>query len=165
MRKSFFVLAATAVVLFSSCLKKQDTCSYQDSTYVAPASEVSTLQGWVSGNAPGAVQHSSGLFYIINNPGTGANPSVCSNISVKYMGTLLNGAIFDSTTLGYSSMLGQLILGWQKGLPLIKSGGNITLFIPPSLGYGSKVVYDKNGGVLIPANSNLKFTVDLVAVQ
>jgi FKBP-type peptidyl-prolyl cis-trans isomerase FkpA len=61
--------------------------------------------------------------------------------------------------------LGQLIIGWQKGLPLIKSGGSITLFIPPSLGYGNQDIRNSSGAVIIPANSNLKFTIDLVSVQ
>ena len=163
MRKSFFVSAV--VVLLASCLKKDDSCTYKDSTVVAPPSEISALQGWVSGNAPGAVQHSSGMFYTITNPGSGATASVCSNVTVKYTGTLLSGATFDSNASGYSSILGQLILGWQKGLPLIKAGGSITLYIPPSLGYGSQEIRNANGAVIIPASSNLKFTIDLVSVN
>lgn len=165
MKKQFFVMAAAAALVFSSCMKKKDECTFQDVTVVAPPSEISALQGWISGNAPTAVQHSSGVFYIINNPGSGATASVCSNITVKYAGTLLNNTPFDSNTTGYSSLLGQLILGWQKGIPLIKAGGSITLYIPPSLGYGSQDTRDRNGVIIIPANSNLKFTIDLVAVQ
>jgi FKBP-type peptidyl-prolyl cis-trans isomerase FkpA len=55
--------------------------------------------------------------------------------------------------------LGQLIVGWQKGLPLISSGGKITLYIPPSLGYGSAAAGS------IPANSILIFDIELISVS
>jgi peptidylprolyl isomerase/FKBP-type peptidyl-prolyl cis-trans isomerase FklB len=58
-----------------------------------------------------------------------------------------------------------VIAGWQEALPLIKKGGGITLYSPPSLGYGSKSVEDTAGHVLIPANSNLVFRVVLADVQ
>lgn len=169
MRKKFSLLAVALTVLFSSCIKEKDNkCTYQPVTASAPPSEVSALQAWINLNAPGAVQHSSGIFYSITNPGTGATASVCSNITVKYSGWLstnTGGAPFDSNASGFNSVLGQLILGWQTGLPLIKAGGSITLYIPPSLGYGGSDVRNSGGVVIIPANSYLKFTIDLVSVQ
>jgi FKBP-type peptidyl-prolyl cis-trans isomerase len=165
MKKQFFILFAAAALL-SSCLKKSNNdCGFTEQNPVAPATEVNALQGWISANASTAVQHSSGMFYIITSPGTGAVASVCSGVTVKYTGTLLNGSQFDQNTTGFNSVLGQLILGWQKGLPLIKAGGSITLFIPPSLGYGNQDIRNSSGAVIIPANSNLKFTIELTAVQ
>ncbi|MEY3433469.1 MAG: hypothetical protein RL131_1405, partial [Bacteroidota bacterium] len=43
------------------------------------------------------------------------------------------------------------------GLPLINAGGKIKLYLPPSLGYGSRAVGS------IPANSVLIFEITLVA--
>ena len=78
---------------------------------------------------------------------------------VKYKGYLTNGTCFDSTKTSLPTFtLGQLIVGWQKGIPLIKAGGAIRLFIPPSMGYGSNTVGP------IPANSNLIFEIKLVDV-
>jgi FKBP-type peptidyl-prolyl cis-trans isomerase FkpA len=160
------LLAASVVIFFASCIKHNDGgCAYQSSSAVAPASEVSTLQTWVNSNAPGATQHSTGFFYKIGSPGSGATPEVCSNITVKYTGRLSNGTKFDENLTGYSAILGGLIFGWQKGLPLIKPGGSITLYLPPSLGYGSQDVKDNNGVVIIPANSILVFDIQLIAVQ
>lgn len=165
MKKQFFSIVA-AVFILSSCIKKNgNECTYQDQNIVAPASEISNLQAWINSNAPTATQHSSGIFYQITNPGTGATPGVCSGVTVKYTGTLLNGSQFDQNLTGFSSLLGQLILGWQKGLPLIKAGGSMTLYIPPSLGYGSQDVRNNSGAIIIPANSNLKFTIELTSVQ
>ena len=57
-----------------------------------------------------------------------------------------------------SFQLKNLIIGWQKGIPLIQKGGSIRLYIPPSMGYGSK------SSSSIPANSTLIFDIDLVGV-
>lgn len=164
MKKQFLALM-TVLLLLAACKKKGSDCPYQDQNVAAPSSEITALQSWINTNAPGATQHTSGVFYVITNPGAGGTASVCSSVTVKYTGSLLNGTVFDQNSTGFSSLLGQLILGWQKGLPLIKAGGSITLYIPPSLGYGSQDVRNNNGVVVIPANSYLKFTIDLTAVQ
>ena len=152
---------AVAPFLLASCLKSPETkCTFLESTFVAPASEVNALQGWVSSNHSGATQHPSGFFYEIGSPGSGTTvASVCSTITVKYSAYLTNGTKVDENLTGYSTFLGQLILGWQKGIPLIKAGGSISLYLPPSLGYGANAVGS------IPANSILVFNIQLVAVQ
>ena len=160
MMKKLFVFVAIAI-LFVSCKKtSSNNCTYTESNAVAPPSEIASVQAYVNANHPAAIQHSSGLFYEITNPGTGtATPGVCSTVTVKYTGTLTNGTQFDANTTGVSFVLGQLILGWQKGIPLIRAGGSINLYIPPSLGYGSNTVGT------IPANSILVFTIQLMDVQ
>jgi len=57
--------------------------------------------------------------------------------------------------------LGGLIEAWKKGIPLIKPGGKIKLYCPPTLAYGSQVVRDGAGNTVIPANSILVFEVTL----
>jgi FKBP-type peptidyl-prolyl cis-trans isomerase FkpA len=155
-------------VIIASCNKSDaNKCTYTESTNVATAAEISYLGNYLTTNSITASQHSSGIFYNTTNQGTGTVPGVCSTITLKYTGSLLNGTVFDSYTgaAGISFVLGELIPGWQKGLPLIKAGGSITLYIPPSLGYGAVDVRDQNGNVVIPANSYLKFTIDLLDVQ
>jgi FKBP-type peptidyl-prolyl cis-trans isomerase FkpA len=62
-------------------------------------------------------------------------------------------------------VLGQLIHGWRRTLPVIKAGGFITLYVPPSMAYGAAITRDGNGNVIIPANAYLKFDIDLLTVQ
>lgn len=152
-----------SIVLFS-CSKKDETCNRNDSTATAPASEIANVQAYLTANNIIAIQHSSGFFYKINQQGTGkAVTNLCSNVSVNYSGRLTNGTYFDPITPGkFTSAtftLGEVIIGWQKGVSLISSGGKITLYIPPSLGYGSNAVGS------IPANSILIFEIELVAVS
>ncbi len=98
------------------------------------------------------------MYYTILDPGTGQAPEVCDGVSVKYIGKLTDGQTFDESADPVIFNLSTLIGGWQLGIPLIKTGGKIRLYIPPSLGYGSQ----STGS--IPANSILIFDIDLVAV-
>ena len=158
-----FILIATT---FYSCKKDAATCAYQPPTEVATSAEISYLQNYLSTNSIAAIQHPSGVYYVITNPGTGSSPSVCSVIQVDYAGYLLNGTRFDFTNPGTPAKftLGGLIKGWQAVLPLLKKGGTITLYIPPSLAYGNNDIRDQNGSIVIPANSYLKFTIGLADV-
>ncbi len=72
---------------------------------------------------------------------------------------------FDQNLNGYSTVLGGLIPGAQKGLQLIKKGGKIDLYIPPSLAYEERVILNQAGDTVIPPNSYLKFEFELVDVQ
>jgi FKBP-type peptidyl-prolyl cis-trans isomerase FkpA len=102
----------------------------------------------------------SGLYYQIITPGTGNPVLPTSTIKAVYKGRLLTGTVFDQATSAnpLSIALSSVIQGWQTGLPFIKSGGKIRLFIPSRLGYGSAA---QNG---IPANSILDFDIELVEV-
>jgi len=97
--------------------------------------------------------------------GTGKEVKSGDVITVHYTGWLENGTEFDSSlrpgreplviTLG----MGQVIKGWDEGIPGMKVGGKRRLTIPPHLGYGNRAVG------LIPANSTLIFDVELLDVD
>ncbi len=154
------VFLATLSFSLSSCLKdKTNGCNQQLSNAQATASEIANIQAYLTANnITNATQHSSGLFYTIIDVGTGATPSQCNGVTVRYIGKLTNGSIFDQPPTPSSFNLSNLVTGWRIGIPLIKSGGTVRLFIPPSLGYGDRAVGT------IPANSILIFDIDLMNV-
>ncbi len=155
---NFLILSVICI----SCSKKDEACNLNDSNVTAPASETANVQAYLTSNGIAATLHPSGFFYKITQAGTGnAVVNLCSNITIKYSGKLANGTVFDFTPAGETRtfILGKLIVGWQKGIPLISSGGKISLYIPPSLGYGSVAVGT------IPANSILIFDIELVGVS
>ena len=96
--------------------------------------------------------------------GQGVEAKEGNVITVNYTGWLEHGTQFDSSlspgrdplviTLG----AGQVIQGWDEGIPSMKVGGKRRLTIPPQLGYGNQAV----GAIL--ANSTLIFEVDLLGV-
>ncbi len=154
MKYLFLVLVVIAVgaYLFSvtSC-KKEDYAAIDRNLILA----------YINDNNLNAIEHSSGLFYIIDNEGTGDRPVSTSQVTVNYTGRLLNGFEFDASDPGdpVTFFLSQVIQGWQIGIPLFKEGGSGTLLIPSALGYGSRAT----GG--IPANSVLIFDIDLLIVN
>lgn len=153
------------VLIVSSCGKSKNSCPYDESTTVATQAETDAVASYLSGaNITDAIKHPSGFYYKILTTGAGTTtPNLCSEIGINYKGQLTNGTVFDQTTNQMAVFtLGQLIVGWQKGIPLIKKGGKILLYLPPSLAYGTQVIRDRSGNTLIPANSILVFTVELV---
>lgn len=96
--------------------------------------------------------------------GTGEEVPVGATITAHYTGALVkNGIIFQSShDFGQSISFGlnQVIKGWTVGVPGMKVGGMRRLIIPAEMAYGSQSPA-KN----IPANSDLVFDIELVAIK
>jgi len=145
------------LLLVSAGCLKDDTCKNK-----TIASEDAAMQALAVTNGMVATRHSSGLYYQIVTAGSGPAPILTSNVSVRYIGKLSNGTVFDQATTPTSLYpVNGYISGWQVGLPLIKEGGTIRLIIPSALAYGCLA----QGGGAIPANSILYFEIELVDVQ
>ncbi len=158
------VLISFVSFSFAACTKTSTTggCGYTESTVTAPATEIAALQTWITANHPAAILHPSGFFYEIGTGGTAGIPNICSRIAIKYSGYLISpspGFKFDENLTGTTLLMYQLIIGWQKGIPLLKAGGTINLYIPPTLAYGSA------GSGAVPANAYLQFNIQLLDVQ
>ncbi len=97
--------------------------------------------------------------------GTGAEAKAGDTVTVHYVGTLLDGTMFDASRnhgdTGFTFTLGagQVIKGWDQGVAGMKVGGKRKLTIPSDLAYGARAV-----GNIIPANSPLQFEVELLKV-
>ncbi|HWT40929.1 MAG TPA: FKBP-type peptidyl-prolyl cis-trans isomerase [Dongiaceae bacterium] len=95
--------------------------------------------------------------------GTGEEVKPGATITAHYTGALVkNGIIFqsshdfgDAITFG----LDQVISGWTHGVPGMKIGGTRRLIIPAEQAYGAS-----SPAPNIPANSDLVFDIDLVAI-
>jgi len=104
----------------------------------------------------------SGLQYVDVVVGTGASPTLDQTVTVNYTGKLAaNGQVFDSTQGKQPATFAmkQVIKGFQEGLSTMKVGGKRTVYIPSALGYK-----DIPQGP-IPANSDLVFDIELIAVK
>ena len=154
MKKIFF--AFSVLIVLYTVYACNTTTACKDKTV---QSEQATIINYAATQGISATAHSSGLYYQITNPGSGATPISTSTVFIKYTGKLMDGTVFDSRTTAIPGKLNEMIQGFQIGLPLIQKGGTIKLIIPSSLGYGC------NGFGAVPGNSILYFEVELTDVQ
>ena len=148
--KKILVLLLAVTFGLTACNKDDD---YEDQLAI----DKGIIEDYLADNGLTAQSTAQGLYYIIDNPGTGDHPTVSSTVTVRYTGKLLNGSVFDSGTISYS--LSGLIEGWQIGIPLFGVGGSGTLFIPSGLAYGT------TGQGSIAPNTVLIFDMELISFQ
>jgi peptidylprolyl isomerase len=95
--------------------------------------------------------------------GTGPEAKAGQTVTVNYVGVLFHGGKeFDaswkrSEPLTFPLGRGQVIPGWDQGVPGMKVGGRRELVIPAALAYGAK-----GSPPAIPPNAPLVFVVDLL---
>lgn len=147
MKNKFVFILSFLLIALAAC--EDDIKSYEEQLEI----DVDKIEKYLSENDLTAESTESGLHYIIEVEGTGAQPTINSKVNVTYTGKFLNGEVFDSGTLEYELIL--FIAGWQEGIPLMHSGGKAKLFIPSGLGYGTSARSS------IPANSVLIFDIEL----
>ncbi len=98
--------------------------------------------------------------------GDGKEVPAGATVSVHYTGAVAaTGEIFQSSkdfgTDPITFPLSQVIKGWTDGIPGMKVGGTRRLVIPAAQAYGA----NPPGGSGIPANADLVFDVELIAVK
>lgn len=151
----YILTSLLAFTLFISC-NSNDEPKKTDYT----VENEKEIVDYIAKNKLTAQRTDSGLYYVINEPGDGAQPTASSNVTVAYKGYYSNGNIFDqSKAEGISFGLNQVIKGWTEGIPYFKVGGSGILLVPSHLGYGP---FDYNG---IPGGSVLIFDVKLISVN
>ncbi|ORX72803.1 FKBP-type peptidyl-prolyl cis-trans isomerase Fkh1 [Linderina pennispora] len=92
-------------------------------------------------------------------------PKPGDTVTMHYTGTLADGTKFDSSRdrnqpFVCSIGVGQLIKGWDQGVPQMTVGERAKLTITPDFGYGARGV----PGV-IPPNADLIFDVELIRIN
>lgn len=116
--------------------------------------------------APSSAPYSQTELHI----GSGTEATAGAVVTVNYTGWLYDrsktdgkGLQFDSSAnsapFAFTLGQGQVIAGWDQGVPGMKIGGIRRLVIPPSLAYGSA----RYGP--IPPDATLVFDIELVDVQ
>jgi FKBP-type peptidyl-prolyl cis-trans isomerase len=139
---------------------------------VRKVAEIKEIQEYLAKNNIKAQQTKSGVFYEIQDPGSGPQADSGKVVSINYTGYFLDGKFFDSNVdsskqvekhpLGpFQFMAGVqgAIPGMLEGITMFKQGGKGRLFIPSVLGYGSQ-----GSPPVIKPNSNLMFEIEVTGV-
>jgi FKBP-type peptidyl-prolyl cis-trans isomerase len=114
-------------------------------------------------NRPEVTSLDSGLQYEVLTVGAGEKPLAHNEVTCHYHGTLIDGTIFDSSVQRgqpASFPLNMVIKGWTEGVQLIGEGGEIMLYIPSELAYGSN-----GSGKDIGPNATIIFKVELIKIK
>ena len=106
----------------------------------------------------------NGLQYEVINAGepNGAKPSLQDQVSVNYMGTLINGSEFDNSyKRGQPATfpLTGVIRGWTEILQLMPKGAKWKVTIPSELAYG-----ENPPSAQIPPSATLIFDIELLDI-
>ncbi|UZD21474.1 FKBP-type peptidyl-prolyl cis-trans isomerase [Algoriphagus halophytocola] len=137
------------------------------------------IQDYIAEKGLNAQKTESGLYYVIEEEGTGDPVTPGTTMHVDYAGYLIDGTLFDTSIeslakehdifnenrpsyepLPVTVGMGQVIPGWDEGLLLLKEGSKGKFIIPSPLAYG-----ENGAGAMIPANSVLVFDVDVADVE
>ena len=156
-RPSALLMAALALTV-GGCTDATDTGS-QDLTEVAetyaPSLDVDLSE---------MERSDSGLYMRDLAEGSGDPVESGDQIVVHYTGWLPDGTKFDSSRdrdepLGLQIGVGDVIQGWDEGVPGMRPGGRRQLVIPPALGYGAG-----GFGNVIPPAATLVFDIELLEI-
>ncbi|WP_370086130.1 FKBP-type peptidyl-prolyl cis-trans isomerase [Ekhidna sp.] len=153
MKRIILVFTLATLVLFMGC-KEEDELTDQQQLEV----DIAAIDNYLSENEIVALTHESEIRYQIFEEGSGETPTIDDNVIVKYIGSFLDGRVFDQNQLGLNFLIKDLIEAWKIMLPEMKEGGKIKMYVPSIYGYG------KRGNTFIPPNTILVFEVELVSI-
>jgi FKBP-type peptidyl-prolyl cis-trans isomerase FkpA len=127
--------------------------------------ETRQVEDYLAANHIQAQKTAKGVYYVIQDPGTGTPVDSGKQVAVRYTGKLMpSGKVFDGNMTGpadpYKLVVGtgNVIPGWDDGLKVFKKGGKGTLYIPAFL------AYDAQPGPGRKPFENLMFDVEIVDV-
>ncbi|MAO04647.1 MAG: peptidylprolyl isomerase [Citromicrobium sp.] len=117
-----------------------------------------------------------GVEVTVLEAGSGPSPSAGDVIFVNYTGKLEDGTVFDQSQPlplppqaqglfpeGNPLPLDNMIPGFVEGATKMQKGGKYQLRIPANMAYGDEEKTNpQTGEVVIPANSDLIFDVDMI---
>jgi FKBP-type peptidyl-prolyl cis-trans isomerase len=115
----------------------------------------------IANNIADAIEHESGLWYTIEEEGTGGVPTPYQAVTFDYeLRTITNasGNPLETNTLTDHSIW-DLIQGLRIGFQLMEEGSTYTFYLPSGMCYGT------NAQGNIPANSNLIFKIKLKTIR
>jgi FKBP-type peptidyl-prolyl cis-trans isomerase FkpA len=113
-------------------------------------------------NVPHAKKLAGGVTLETLQAGKGPSPTTSDIALINYKGMLGNGKVFDQGQ-GVPMPVTGVVPGFSTGLQAMQAGGKYRLRIPAEQAYGSEEKRNQQTGeVVIPANSDLVFDVDLL---
>lgn len=140
---------------------------YEDIEGAQLETDIKLIETYIEKNKIDAKRTDEGLFYVIGAAGAGETIKLEDQLRIQYKANYLEDGIkplfFDSTAstdpeLATKFILNTAIEGWQKGIPLVRKGGEIRLIVPSKMAYQNRVINK------LPKNSILDFDIKVIDV-
>lgn len=99
-------------------------------------------------------------YKILQSGPPGPSPKEGDTVEVHYVGSLIDGAVFDSSVKrGFPATFGitEVLPGWTAALEMMKVGDKWEVYLPPTLAYGEFPTSH------IGPNSTLVFEIELLS--
>jgi FKBP-type peptidyl-prolyl cis-trans isomerase len=111
------------------------------------------------------IKKDNGLVIEDKVRGDGQEIKPGDEVTMHYTGTLEDGTVFDSSVernqpFKFQVGVGQVIQGWEEGVPGMKVGGKRKLTIPSKLAYG-----DQGVPGAIPGGATLIFEIEALGTK
>ena len=161
MNRTIFVILGCLLFLLS-----QLAC--QNSAVEVASTPAATPQPTAApASAPGEMKTApSGLKYQDLVPGTGQRALLGQTVTVKYVGKLADGKVFEEGKFDFKLGEKDIIKGFNlgiaggDGIDAMKLDGKRLVILPPELAYG------KDGNPpKVPPNATISFEMELLKVQ
>ncbi len=121
--------------------------------------EATTFAASLNVDIASLTKNNANVYFQDRVVGTGPLAEAGDAVRVSYTGWFADGSVFDaSSSFPFILGLGQVIIGWDRGVEGMQVGGTRLLVLPPSVGYG---LCDFR---TIPGNSILVFEVQLIEI-
>lgn len=177
-KASLALVAVMALVSLSGCLRQDFPDVPVFDAEAQLQEDIALIENYLRENGETATQTATGLFYQIDDEGTGAQVEDGDIVRVDYVGYTLDDRVFDTSKslvaqgnniyepardyepIEFTVGAGQVIAGWEEGMLLLREGSSATLYIPSGLAYGP---FGTSSGQF--RNTVLIFEVDLVEVK
>jgi FKBP-type peptidyl-prolyl cis-trans isomerase len=139
--------------------------------------EGTKIDKYIADNKLKMTKTPTGLYYVVNTPGSGPVPNPGDTVVVNYTGHFLSGKVFDTSNksdaqkakilnpqnpyqpIRFPVGRTQVIPGWDEAFMLLNKGSKATLIVPSSLAYGEQ----GNQPVIAPFTP-LVFDVELIDI-
>ena len=175
---AFDIMSEQALMDFFTKANEAEAAKRAERAKVLIVEEGKTIEEYAKENGLDVQKTENGLYYVIQEEGTGEAITPGTTMYVNYAGYLIDGTLFDTSyeqlakdnnmynpqrpyePLPVNVGMGQVIPGWDEGSMLLKKGSKAKFLIPSPLAYG-----ENGAGALIGPNSILVFYVEVTDVQ
>jgi FKBP-type peptidyl-prolyl cis-trans isomerase len=158
MKKTSFLMGVLALMLLTqSCFNEGETTDQKKAK-----ENDEQIRQYLESNNITTERTADGLHYVITESHPDSlPPKTGDQVYVHYVGRLLNGVVFDSSSVKNNKPLifglnnNAIIFGFNQGVGLMRKGERAKIYVPSYLAYGN-ASYEK-----IPAYSVLQFDLYL----